>query len=55
MENVGTTYPQLMLRKVPLWPRERTDWAMEPAPNSISMKVPGKKLQDKEGIFTVNY
>ena len=32
--------PQLMLKNVPLWPRERTDWAIDPAPKRIRMKVP---------------
>ena len=34
------THPQLMLKKSPLCPRERVDWAIDPAPNRTRMKVP---------------
>ena len=36
----GPTHPQLMLKKSPLCPRDRVDWAMDPAPNRTRMKVP---------------
>ena len=34
------THPQLMLKKSPLCPRDRVDWAIDPAPNKTRMKVP---------------